>query len=130
MKRYGRWIGYVFMAAVMSAGWWCDVGQFKYHHHSCWCTRDPFAVNARMICTMPQNYAPAKVREAATYLLETSSATEDDKNLANQAIEWLRAARRTASGLGAASGQAKESCVGEEPLIEGAAAEKACQQYK
>ena len=43
-----------------------------------------------MICTLPQNYAPAKVREAATYLLASSGATENDKHLANQTIEWLR----------------------------------------
>ena len=41
VKRYGRWIGYLFIAAVAVAGWWCDVGQFKYHIHSCWCSRDP-----------------------------------------------------------------------------------------
>jgi len=110
VKSYGRWIGYTFIAAVITAGWWCDVGQFKYRHHSCWCARDPFAVTARMICTVPQNYAPAKVREAATYLLETSGATDDDKRLANQAIQWLEQAGRTASGLDAVGGQAKESC--------------------
>jgi len=90
VKPYARWIGYAFIAAIAPAGWWCDVGQFNYHHHSCWCSRDPFAVTARMICTLPQNYAPAKVREAASYLLASSGATEDDKHLANQAIQWLR----------------------------------------
>jgi len=40
------------------------------------------------IVRAPQADAPAKVREAVSYLLASSGASEDDKHLANQAIEW------------------------------------------
>jgi len=47
VKRYGKWIGYALFTAFVLASWWCEHGQFIYHHHSCWCTRDPNQVRAR-----------------------------------------------------------------------------------
>ena len=37
--------------------------------------------------------APTRVRDAASYLLDSSVSTEDEKRLATEAIEWLRSKR-------------------------------------
>ena len=41
---------------------------------------------ALIICTRPQDYAPARLREAARYLLDRPDATEKEKRLATEAI--------------------------------------------
>jgi len=48
---------------------------------------------ALIICTRPQDYAPARLREAARYLLDRRDATEEEKRLATEAIEWPRSKR-------------------------------------
>jgi len=48
---------------------------------------------ALVICHAPAAYAPTRVREAASYLLQSSSATEDEQRVATEAIEWLRSKR-------------------------------------
>jgi len=45
---------------------------------------------ALIICTRPQDYLPARLREAARYLLDRRDATEEEKRLATEAIELLR----------------------------------------
>ena len=45
---------------------------------------------ALIICTRPQDYAPARLREAARYLLDRRDTTEEERRLATEAIEWLR----------------------------------------
>jgi hypothetical protein len=50
-------------------------------------------VRALLICRASQAYAPSRVREAASYLLQSSSSTEDEQRLATEAIEWLRSKR-------------------------------------
>jgi hypothetical protein len=50
-------------------------------------------MNRVLICTQPQNYMPARVQEALAYLLRMSGATEDERRLASEAIEWLRSKR-------------------------------------
>jgi len=50
-------------------------------------------VRALVIVHEPAAYAPTRVRDAANYLLTSSSATEDEQRLANDAIEWLRSKR-------------------------------------
>ena len=45
---------------------------------------------ALIICTRPQDGAPAGLREAARYLLDRRDATEEERRLATEAIEWLR----------------------------------------
>ena len=47
---------------------------------------------ALVICHAPAAYAPTRVREAASYLLQ-SSRTEDEQRVATEAIEWLRSKR-------------------------------------
>jgi len=42
---------------------------------------------ALTICTRPQDYAPARLREAAGYLLDRRDATEEERRLATEAIE-------------------------------------------
>ena len=44
---------------------------------------------ALIICTRPQDYAPARLREAARYLLDRRNATEE-RRPATEAIEGLR----------------------------------------
>ena len=44
-------------------------------------------VRALVIVHEPAAYAPTRVRDAANYLLTSSSATEDEQRLANEAIE-------------------------------------------
>jgi len=48
---------------------------------------------ALIICTRPQDYAPARLREAARYLLDRRDATEEERRLATDAIERLRSKR-------------------------------------
>ena len=48
-------------------------------------------IRALIICTHPQDYLPGRLREAARYLLDRRDATEEEKRLASEAIEWLRA---------------------------------------
>ena len=48
---------------------------------------------ALIICTRPQDYAPARLREAARYLLDRRDATEEEKRLASEAIEGLHGRR-------------------------------------
>ena len=48
---------------------------------------------AQIICTRPQDYAPARLRQAARYLLDKRDATEEEQRLASDAIEWLRSKR-------------------------------------
>jgi hypothetical protein len=50
-------------------------------------------VRALVICHAPQAYAPSRVREAASYLLQSSASTEEERRLASEAIEWLRSKR-------------------------------------
>jgi len=47
-------------------------------------------VRALVTVHEPAAYTPTRVRDAANYLLTSSSATEDEQRLANEAIEWLR----------------------------------------
>ena len=49
---------------------------------------------ALIICTHPQDYAPARLRLAARYLLDRPDTTEEERRLATEAIEWLRSKRR------------------------------------
>ena len=42
---------------------------------------------ALIICTRPRNYAPARLRDAARYLLDRRDATEKEQRLASDAIE-------------------------------------------
>jgi len=48
---------------------------------------------ALIICTRPQDYAPARLREAARYLFDRRDATEEERRLATDAIERLRSKR-------------------------------------
>jgi len=48
---------------------------------------------ALIICTRPQDYTSARLREAARYLLDRRDATEEEKRLATEAIEGLRSKR-------------------------------------
>jgi len=48
---------------------------------------------ALIIVTRPQDYLPGRLREAARYLLDRRDATEEERRLATEAIEWLRAKR-------------------------------------
>ena len=41
----------------------------------------------------PQDYAPARLREAARYLLDRRDATEEESRLATEALGWLRSKR-------------------------------------
>jgi len=50
-------------------------------------------VRALVIVHEPAAYARSRVRDAANYLLTSSSATEDEQRLANEAIEWLQSKR-------------------------------------
>ena len=45
---------------------------------------------ALIICACPQDDAPARLREAARYLLDRRDATEEEQRLAPEATEWLR----------------------------------------
>ena len=45
---------------------------------------------AGLICEAPQDHRPARVREAATYLLGMSGVTEDERRIASEAMSWLR----------------------------------------
>jgi len=48
---------------------------------------------ALIICTRPQDYLPGRLREAARYLLDRKDATEEERRLATEAIEYLQAKR-------------------------------------
>jgi len=48
---------------------------------------------ALVIVRAPQDYAPARLREAARYLLDRRDATEEERRLASEAIAWLRSKR-------------------------------------
>ena len=48
---------------------------------------------ALIIVTRPQDYLPGRLREAARYLLDRKDATEEERRLATEAIELLRAKR-------------------------------------
>jgi len=48
---------------------------------------------APIICTRPPDYLPARLREAAPYLLDRKDATEEERRLATEAIELLRSKR-------------------------------------
>ena len=48
---------------------------------------------ALIICTRPQDYAPARLRLAARHLLDRPDTTEEEQRLASDAIEWLRSKR-------------------------------------
>jgi len=48
---------------------------------------------AGLICEAPQDHRAARVREAATYLLGMPAVTEDERRIANEALEWLRSKR-------------------------------------
>jgi len=48
---------------------------------------------ALIICTRPQDYAPARLRLAARYLLDGPDTTEEEQRLATEAIDWLRRKR-------------------------------------
>jgi len=48
---------------------------------------------ALIICTHPQDYLPGRLREAARYLLDRKDATDEERRLATEAIELLRAKR-------------------------------------
>jgi len=48
---------------------------------------------ALIICMRPQDYAPARLREAARYLLDGRDTTEEERHLATEAVEWLRSKR-------------------------------------
>ena len=48
---------------------------------------------ALIIFARPQYYAPARLREAARYLLDRRDATEEERRLATEAIDWLRSKR-------------------------------------
>ena len=52
---------------------------------------------ALIIFTRPQDYAPAPLREAARYLLDRRDATEEERRLAIEAIEWRRGKREKLS---------------------------------
>jgi len=41
----------------------------------------------------PADYAPARLREAARYLLDRQDVTEEERRLATVAVEWLRSQR-------------------------------------
>jgi hypothetical protein len=55
------------------------------------CSND--RARAQLICTRPQNYMPARAHEAVAYLLQMSNATEDERRLTSEAIEWLEGRR-------------------------------------
>ena len=55
------------------------------------CADEP--VRVLIICTRPQDYAPARLREAARYLLDRRDATDEERRLASDGIEWLRSKR-------------------------------------
>ena len=48
---------------------------------------------ALIICTRPQDYAPARLRLATRHLLDRPDTTEEEQRLASDAIEWLRSKR-------------------------------------
>ena len=48
---------------------------------------------ALIICTRAPDYLPGRLREAARYLLDRKDATEEERRLATEAIEWLRSKR-------------------------------------
>jgi len=52
---------------------------------------------ALIICTRPQDYMPARLREAARYLLDRRDATGEERRLATEAIELLRSRREEQS---------------------------------
>ena len=54
---------------------------------------------ALIICTRPQDYAPARLREAARNLLDRRDVTEEERRLATEAIEWLRSKREEKAPL-------------------------------
>ena len=54
---------------------------------------------ALIICTRPQDYAPARLRLAARYLLDRPDTTEEERRLATEAIEWLRSKREEKAPL-------------------------------
>jgi len=54
---------------------------------------------AQIICTRPQDYAPARLRQAARYLLDKRDATEEEQRLASDAIEWRGASGTSRSKL-------------------------------
>ena len=50
-------------------------------------------VRALVIVHEPRAYTPSRVQEAAAYLLQSPSATDEESRLANDAIAWLRSKR-------------------------------------
>jgi len=48
---------------------------------------------ALIICTRPQDYLPGRRLRAAHYLLDRKDATEEERRLATEAIDWLQAKR-------------------------------------
>jgi len=40
-------------------------------------------------CHATQAHAPSRVRETASYLLQSLASTEDERRLATEAMEWL-----------------------------------------
>jgi len=54
-------------------------------------------VRALVIVHEPAAYAPTRVRDAASYVLDSSVSTEDEKRLANEAIAWLQSKRDEAN---------------------------------
>ena len=52
-----------------------------------------------------QAYAPSRVREAASYLLQSLASTEDGRRLATEAMEWLSNKGRTEAGGGEAEAE-------------------------
>ena len=46
-----------------------------------------------LIISAPQDYVPARLREAERYLLDRQDATEEERRLATEAIEGLRSKR-------------------------------------
>jgi len=64
---------------------------------------------------VPQACAPSRVSEAVAYLLASSSATEEERRLATEAIGWLRSERdeRTEAKSGLDNKIERKSAFGE-----------------
>ena len=50
-------------------------------------------MRALITCTRPRDYLTRRLREAARYLLDRKDATEEERRMATEAIELLRAKR-------------------------------------
>ena len=64
---------------------------------------------ALIICTRPQDYAPARLREAARCLLDRRDAADEEKRLASEAIEGLRSKRGEVHDDNAVTTQTKQT---------------------